>query len=124
MIKLSVHHISFPVSDLDRSKVFYQGILGLKEIPRPDIFGIPGMWLVAGQCEVHLIEVDEKMDVGSQPKMINPAARHAAFAVDDYEETVSYLKTPGLEVFETNAAIGQMWIADPDGHVIELIQSA
>jgi catechol 2,3-dioxygenase-like lactoylglutathione lyase family enzyme len=122
MIKIKAHHMSFPVSDLSASKKFYQGILGLQEIPRPDIFGVPGTWLSAGCCEVHLIELDASHDIGTTPKKIFPGARHAAFEIEDYEQALAYLKESGLEVFETNPQVGQMWVADPDGHVIELIK--
>ncbi len=122
MFKVKAHHMSFPVKDLEASAVFYKKVLGLEEIPRPDIFGVPGMWLRAGPCEVHLIQLGEGVDVGTTPKMVNPGARHAAFEVEDYQDAVDHVKAAGLFVFETNPQIGQMWIADPDGHVIELIK--
>lgn len=122
--KVKAHHMSFPVRDLKTSVAFYKGVLGLEEIPRPDRFGVAGMWLQAGACEVHLIEVGEGVDVGTTPEMVNPGARHAAFAVEDYDAAVAHVKEAGLFVFETNAQIGQMWIADPDGHVLELIKPA
>lgn len=114
------HHTSFPVRDVELSRNFYEGVLGLVRLPRPD-FGIPGMWLRAGEGEVHLIEVADGDDVGTTPGSCNPMARHAAFAVDDYVETVAHLKAHGLEVFETTPAVGQCWVQDPDGHVIELL---
>ena len=49
MIANGVHHISFCVSDLDRSRRFYEEILGLAEIPRPDL-GLPGVWYSAGNA--------------------------------------------------------------------------
>ncbi|MEE9433758.1 MAG: VOC family protein [Sphingorhabdus sp.] len=124
MKPVKAHHMSFPVKDLDKSQAFYRDILGLEQIPRPDIFPVPGLWFQAGACEVHLIQVEEGFDVGEPPKTTNPIARHAAFAIDDYDETLAFLKDTGLTVFETNADVGQMWIADPDGHVIELIKPA
>ncbi len=124
MKPVKAHHMSFPVRDLDKSAAFYRDILGLEPMPRPDIFPVPGLWFQAGACEVHLIQVEEGLDVGQPPKMIKPIARHAAFAIDDYDEAVTFLKEAGLMVFETNADVGQMWVADPDGHVIEFIKPA
>ena len=40
--------------------------------------------------------------------------------MESYDETVAHLKSHGLEVLETNADFGQMWVRDPDGHIIEL----
>ena len=122
-IALAAHHTSFPVRDVQRSGVFYGTVLGLVEKPRPPqlVAMFPGAWYQAGPCEVHLIQYPESMDVGSPPPALNPMARHAAFAIADYAATVAALKTHGIEVLETNAEFGQMWVRDPDGHIIELI---
>ena len=120
MIARQLHHASFPVSDLDRARRFYEGVLGLEAIERPDL-GFPGAWYSAGTCEVHLIVVPEGTDVGSGPKDLNPLALHTAFAIDDYDEVHVRLKDAGLEVLGLGSEIGQMWIRDPDGNIIELI---
>lgn len=120
MIAKSVHHVSFAVRDLSRSLAFYQDLLGLEPIERPD-FGIPGAWLSAGNSQVHLIQTPEGAPVGSPPPAISPLANHDAFAVEDYAATLARLQAAGVEVLETSAEQGQLWIRDPDGNVIELI---
>lgn len=119
-IQVSAHHMSFPVSNLERSRGFYEGVLGLQSIPRPDMGPIAGVWYKAGSCEVHLIETPSGANVGSAPPSLNPLARHAAFSVAAYDETLAHLRSHDLEVVESPAA-GQMWVCDPDGHIIELI---
>jgi catechol 2,3-dioxygenase-like lactoylglutathione lyase family enzyme len=119
-IKISAHHMSFPVSDLDRSRAFYENVLGLNPIPRPDLGRLRGIWYAAGDCEVHLIETPAGADVGETPPSLNPLARHAAFAIEDYEDALSQLRDQNFEIVENRKA-GQMWICDPDGHIIELI---
>ena len=119
-IHLSAHHMSFPVNNLERSRQFYEGVLGLRSIPRPEMGSIAGIWYGAGDCEVHLIETPSGLDVGSAPPALNPLARHAAFAVADYDETLAHMRSHDLEVVESRAG-GQMWVHDPDGHIIELI---
>jgi glyoxylase I family protein len=120
-LRVRAHHTSFPVRDLARARAFYEGVLGLEEVPRPPQLSFPGAWYRAGACEVHLIQVPEGIDVGDPPPTLNPFARHAAFAVRDYAETLAHVKAHGLEVFETSPEVGQMWVRDPDGHIIELI---
>ena len=119
-INLRAHHTSFPVRDLERSRRFYEGILGMRQKSRPD-FGFPGVWYESGDCEVHLIQTSPAIDVGAPPPALNPMARHEAFGIDDYNETLRHLKNNGIEVLETSPEQGQMWIRDPDGHIIELI---
>ena len=120
MIAKNLHHISFAVRDLARSQRFYQEILGLEPIERPDL-GLAGAWYRAGNAEVHLIVTPEGVDVGTRPPGLTPLANHQAFAVDDYAKTLDFLEARGVEVLRTTAEAGQMWIRDPDGNVIELI---
>ncbi len=112
--------MSFPVADLERSRRFYEDVLGLVPIARPNL-GFPGAWYQAGAGEVHLLQVPSDMDVGTPPGALNPLGRHAAFAVDDYDAAVAHLETFGLEILGTGRDNGQLWVKDPDGHVIELI---
>ena len=108
------------MSSLERSRAFYEGVLGLETIDRPDL-GLAGAWYRAGEAEVHLIEKPEGVDAGSPPDRLSPIANHQAFAIDDYEAALEALRGHGLEVIETGPERGQMWVADPDGNVIELI---
>ena len=52
---------------------------------------------------------------------MNPFAVHTAFAVSDYEAVRKRLIDEGLELLETGAEAGQMWVRDPDSNIIELI---
>ena len=70
---------------------------------------------------MHLIQIPERFDAGQTPPALNPMADHAAFGIDDYAETAAHLKAHGLEVLEAGVERGQMWVKDPDGHIIELI---
>ena len=120
MIASAVHHVSFPVAEIERSREFYGGLLGFEEIPRPD-FPFPGAWYQLGPTQVHLIVPAPGIDVGQRPGRAHPMAGHVALLVEDYAKTCDYLKSRKVEVIETNPEIGQMWITDPDGNVIELI---
>lgn len=120
MIAKHVHHISFAVTDLARSQAFYGDVLGLEPIERPDL-GLPGAWYRAGATEIHLIQTPEGVDAGRPPDKLSPIANHQAFAIEDYRAAAEALRGHGLELVETGPERGQMWVADPDGYVIELI---
>ena len=119
MLARAVNHISFAVADLERSLAFYRDLLGLAEVPRPDL-PVAGAWLGVGAAQVHLIVVPPGVEVGGKPPALNPIDCHAAFSVADYGETLAALRARGLEVLETGPENGQMWVRDPDGHIIEL----
>jgi len=119
-IEIAAHHMSFPVHDLERSRAFYEGVLNLRQIERSN-FGFPGAWYQAGPCQIHLIEAPEGAPVGAPPPTLNPMARHAAFEVSDYAATLTHLQSHGVTVLDTSPEQGQMWVRDPDGHVLEFI---
>ncbi|HEV7733154.1 MAG TPA: VOC family protein [Candidatus Binatia bacterium] len=119
MIARGMSHVSFPVHDLERSLAFYRDTLGFVAIPRPDL-GLPGAWLQAGNAQVHLIQRFPGATLGSPPPSVNPMAQHVALTIDDYAGALATLHAHGLEVLETNDEQGQLWVQDPDGHVIEL----
>ena len=118
MIAKAVHHASFSVAELAPALHFYCDVLGLEPIERPD-FGVPGAWLQTGATQIHLIVTPKGADVGTPPPKPIPLANHVAFAIDDYERVRDHLSANGLEVMETNPDVGQMWVADPSGNVIE-----
>jgi catechol 2,3-dioxygenase-like lactoylglutathione lyase family enzyme len=120
MLVRGVNHISFAVRDLDRARGFYEGVLGLESIDRPD-FGIPGRWYQAGDTQVHLIGVPEGVDTGSPPPSLTPLANHQAFAIEDYRKVLAELQRHGVEVMETTPENGQLFVRDPDGNMLEFI---
>jgi glyoxylase I family protein len=123
MITKGAHHVSFTVRDVERSMAFYSDLLGLPTIDRPNI-GLPGAWLQAGAVELHLIGVAEGMDVdtGTTPKTTTPLANHLAFEIEDYDAVKAALEGAGHEPIELGFIAGQMFVSDPDGHVIEFIK--
>ena len=110
-----VHHVSLNVADVDAAGRFYLDVLGLEQIERPD-FGFPGMWLQAGDTQIHLIE-----EAGHQA----PEGQHFAFQVPDIETTIGELRDRGVEVSDAMAIPGagtQAFLKDPSGNLIELNQ--
>lgn len=120
LISQQLHHASFPVCDLEAARRFYGGVLGLEEIERPAM-GIDGAWYRVGDSQVHLIVTPAGVDVGTRPPQLNPLACHTAFAIDDYVKVRDALRAKGVEVLETNPKVGQMWVRDPDGNILEFI---
>lgn len=117
---LREHHVSFSVADLSRSRHFYGTVLGLAEIPRPEM-GLAGAWFTTGGSELHLIARPEGVAIGEPPPRVTPIANHTAFQIEEYDAALASLRAAGLEVVEAGRERGQLWVGDPDGNVIELI---
>ncbi|MGH7819462.1 MAG: VOC family protein [Candidatus Binatia bacterium] len=107
-----LHHASIRVADLERSRRFYEGLLGFRRAPRPDM-GFPGEWYGLGDGQLHLIALP-KMGEG-----IDPSDPHFAVEVEDFDATKAALEAAGVAFVELP---GALWIRDPDGYTIELRQ--
>jgi catechol 2,3-dioxygenase-like lactoylglutathione lyase family enzyme len=109
-----VHHVSLNVADVETAGRFYTDVLGLEVLPRPD-FGFPGMWLRAGDQEIHLIRVEDHAA---------PEGQHFAFRVDDLEDALAQLAEHGVRTRGPIDLPGgrQAFLKDPSGNLIELNQ--
>ncbi len=109
------NHCAVRVSDAAKSIKFYEEVLGLKKLPRPD-FGFPGAWYGVGGNAIHLIQSESR---GHKPDPLGP---HLALEVEDFDAAKKSLKEMGIEFLEApgNMAGRQLWIVDPDGNTIEL----
>jgi glyoxylase I family protein len=118
---LFLHHVSVCVTDLTRARHFYGEVLGLRELARPDL-GFPGAWYAVGTTqELHLIVHPPSKTMRGTPE-IDGRDGHFAFRVASYEDTLARLRRYGVALIESprNATPwAQIYVADPDGNVIE-----
>ncbi|HEX6047654.1 MAG TPA: VOC family protein [Gemmatimonadaceae bacterium] len=127
---LTLHHVSLPVSDLERAKHFYETVLGLEPIPRPP-FDFDGAWYRAGDRDVHLIVADRKATLRTG-KGIDSHDVHFALRVANLEDALTHLERHGYTrdardkhqrirvQLAGKAGFPQIHLLDPDGNVVEL----
>ncbi len=123
-----VNHIALKITDVEKAREFYETIVGLEKLPRPQV-NIPGVWFQLGDGALHLIGGESKND-----GRIDPTGPHIAVQVDNIEDTKAALKAKGIEFLDAAALIArlnlndeqkkmvgkQVWVRDPDGNVLEL----
>ena len=116
----SLHHVGIAVTDLVRSRYFYTAVLCLEEIPRPD-FDFDGAWFRVGDQQIHLI-VQRRTEMPWEDG-IRTRGDHIALRVRSYRSTLEHLRSLGVP-FEARphnkTPWPQIYLADPDGHTIEL----
>ena len=130
MPKLSLHHVSIDVRDLDRALGFYRDILGLVPLSRPD-FPVKGAWLTCGDRQVHLVV--HEGEAFRQSLTVDNNDGHFAMNTDDFEGVVQLFERHGyseapadgeanrLLVKRTGAAgFAQLYVLDPDRNVVEI----
>jgi lactoylglutathione lyase len=112
-----LNHVALHVSDVDRSCAFYQTVLQLQPLARP-AFTFPGAWFRLGtNQELHLIG-DRR-----EPVLSHRRGNHFAVRTDDlgaWEAHFNQLNVEYQAPRERPDGALQLFLSDPDGHVIEL----
>ena len=112
-----LNHVAIHVKDVDRSSQFYVQVLRLEPIPRP-AFDFLGAWFRMGDDqELHII--GERRD----PVYGHNRGNHFALMVDDIEAWEDFFRETGVEFLPRRIrpdGAYQIYVTDPDGHVVEL----
>jgi catechol 2,3-dioxygenase-like lactoylglutathione lyase family enzyme len=125
-----LQHCGLIVADLERSRAFYAGTLGLEEVPRPANFVFEGAWFQVGDDQIHLLLASETTgragvdDPG--PSVVMGLAQHIALEVDDLADACRRLDEHGVPLaggpLPRGDGYDQVFVLDPDGHVVELFE--
>ena len=112
---VKIDHCSVIITDVAKSRAFYNEILGLKEINKPKTFDFVVVWYDLGDQHLHLLLKD-------QADSISP--RHFALRVADAKSAREHFHKHGIETKETTEIPGadRFFVHDPDGNRIEIIQ--
>lgn len=125
-----IDHVTLVVASVDASRRFYVDLLGMVEVDRP-AFDFSGAWFRAGATLIHLIEEHDRSGPAGFPNgVLKKSSRnhHFAFEVEDAHAAAEHLKSTGMMLVDDakerpDGAI-QVFLQDPDGHVVELCTSA
>jgi catechol 2,3-dioxygenase-like lactoylglutathione lyase family enzyme len=128
----SLNHFLLVAKDLERTKDFYQRVLGLEIADRPD-FGFPGYWLKTGDdiC-VHLAsqdpnEIRDQFLLKKHPKGTSGSGSvdHIAFLAKNANEVRNRIQKNDVEMHfrsfpDAKPPLFQIFLKDPDDVTIEL----
>ncbi|OEH94127.1 VOC family protein [Bacillus solimangrovi] len=108
--------LCIPLGKEEEARNFYCGILGMKEIEKPDsLKSNGGFWLEAGDIQLH---------IGTESINENKGKRHPAFEVQDIAAARKHLETAKVKINEEKIIPGiqRFSFYDPFGNRIELLE--
>ena len=119
---LSLDHVTLRSSDFDRCERFYCGLLGMRVGPRP-AFAVPGRWFYLGDDPVlHVLPTQQ--DGGP---VLRGTLDHFAMCATGLAEFQQRL-ADASHAYDLKRQPGtgdwQLFLADPDGAVVELAFAA
>jgi catechol 2,3-dioxygenase-like lactoylglutathione lyase family enzyme len=127
-----VHHINVQITNRERTRAWYEQVLGATFLDRGPALNKRMLQLNIGNAEMHFSETDTPI-LASQP--------HFALEVDDWEATLAHLDRLGVPYSRTGQGAftrvgtgnAERWgkredngehytyLHDPDGNLIELV---
>ena len=111
----TLDHVAVTVTDVAGSKLFYSGVLGLRELPRPSTFDFPGAWFAIGSSTIHLL---------GRPQPDTSSPRHFCLWVADVRAAARKVESSGCRVEWHSKhkipGVDRFFTYDPDGNRIEV----
>lgn len=119
--RIGLHHSALLVSDLAQSRSFYEELLGLSvDATRPDL-GFAGVWYALNPGAIHLLVLPNPDPVAGRPEH-GGRDRHVALQVSHLAAVQARLTAAGLPFTASRSGRAALFVRDPDGNAIELLQ--
>lgn len=119
-------HLAIKTADLAATRAFWCGVIGLREIARPD-FGYPGAWLACsqpgGQAIIHVYAGGPALGADGIAPQGTAAIDHVSLACSGYHAYVARFQAAGLawrEFLVPGTTLWQLFVYDPSGVQLEL----
>ena len=122
----TIDHVTIVVKDLEKSRAFYEDILGMQPVTRPG-FGFPGLWFEAGLRQIHLVLESSEAGPAGLPAFrgTHPSrGLHFAFEVQSCDQAAELLNALNVPIVDGPKSrpdgARQLYVHDPDGHLVEI----
>jgi len=126
----ALDHVLVLSDDIERSREFYQGALGLRSGPRPPL-EFDGFWLYAGERPCLHVADRGSYRAHAQTLGLNVPEQaggpgpvdHIAFVARDYDAACQRLERCGVQPVRNDVPGGgprQLFFFDPDGARVEI----
>jgi catechol 2,3-dioxygenase-like lactoylglutathione lyase family enzyme len=108
--------LAMPPNREDEARAFYEGVLGIPEVPKPaHLAARGGAWFERGSLKVHL---------GVEEGFAPARKAHPAFLVKDLAALIAMLRQAGYEPVRDTPLDGydRLYVDDPFGNRLELME--
>lgn len=122
-LKARINHIAVYVSDLEKSRDFYENIVQLKRIPEPFKDGLHEWFAVGDDAQVHLIK-------GAKEITEHSKNGHLCFSVASLDDVIALLQKNNISYTNWKGdsttptvridGVKQIYFKDPDGYWVEI----
>jgi len=125
-LTLGLFHLAIKTADLQATRAFWVGVIGLREVERPD-FGYPGAWLACpqpgGQAIIHVYAGGPALGPSGRVESGTAAIDHVSLACSGYRAYRARFRAAGLawrEFLVPGTSLWQLFAYDPSGVQLEL----
>ena len=133
------NHVGLCVADRERSRRFYEGLLGFQfwwELDAPyegtaellqleEPVGLHATYLVRDGFVLELLDYSARaVHAGSERVMDQVGLTHISFSVSDLAGVLSQVDGLGGAVVDGTASAGSAMVRDPDGQLLELLSDS
>lgn len=125
-LTLGLFHLAIKTEDLALTRAFWGGVIGLRDVPRPD-FGYPGAWLACpqpgGQAIIHVYAGGPALGGLDHVPSGTAAIDHVSLACAGYHAYRARFVAAGLdwrEFLVPGTTLWQLFVYDPSGVQLEL----
>lgn len=115
-------HATILVSNLEKSRAFYEKTLGFIATPSRPQMSYAGVWYEFGSQQLHLMVLPNP-ESGLQRPANGGRDRHIAFSVDELQALVSKLDVAGINFNLSQTGRRALFCRDPDDNALEFIES-
>ena len=115
------HHTSLLITDLVQAVDFYQNIIGLVPVERPDL-GFEGLWYAVGDLQLHLLKLTSPLRHQLPPEHVG-RDWHLAFAIDNLDELKQRLIARNIAYTMSKSGRAALFCRDFDDNGLEFVQS-
>ena len=133
------NHVGHCVTDLERSRRFYEEVLGFESVREMEVpdrpadrllrieppLGMTALYLRRDGLVLELMRFDRSGNPPARTRVVNePGLTHLSFSVDDIDATARRAVELGGAILEDTHVGGAVFVRDPDGQLIELLPMA